>query len=80
MYIASTIEKAVERSISHNETAGYEFDGCEFADLMDSLYLTMDVDFDGQEWDYSTEDDGSLDVYSTDGQNWRIQILMTATA
>ena len=63
-----TIREAISRSISHEEIVHVEVTG----DIHD---LIMATQVDG--WDWSRENDGSMDVYSTDdhrGDSWRINV------
>ena len=74
MRIDDTIREAIDRSISHNEIVHVEVDAIDGQDIHDWMTAIQ-----SDCWDYSTENDGSLDVYSTD-DSWRIKVTVTDMA
>ena len=72
------IREAIGRSISHDEIVYVVVAAKLGQDIHDWVTATQSED-----WDYSTENDGSLDVYSTDdhaGDSWRIRVTVTDMA
>lgn len=72
MNIASTINEAITRSISHNEIVRVEFSGGDFFDAL------SEVDAIADDTDYATENNGDFDVWGTmeNGDEFRIRIAI----
>lgn len=66
-----SIKTAIAYSIDTNSTVHVDIDG----DLMDALYtLTSSV----SDYDYDTENDGSLNVYGTDDDGNTFRVVLQA--
>jgi len=61
------IRDAISRSISHNEIVHVSIECDKLEGVIHDLVTSTTMG----EWDYSTENDGSLEVYADD---WRINV------
>lgn len=68
MNAEETVRHAIDQSIRQNEIVHVEVSG-------ESIYDLIQATQDGN-WDYSVENDGSLDCYSTaeSRDSWRINV------
>ena len=66
--LAELIEKAIRRSISHNEKVSVKID----ADIKDAFFVVVNV---VDEYDSARENDGSYDVWGElDGEGFRLNL------
>ena len=79
MTIASQIEAAISRSISHNESVSIEIEASDIS----AVVAEIDSDY---ETDYAKENDGTYDVWGwteetpDNEQDWRLKITLTGDA
>jgi len=67
--LATEIEKAIRRSISHNEKVSVQID----ADIKDAFFVVVNL---ADDYDSAREGDGTYDVWGElDGEGFRLNLV-----
>ena len=68
----AAIIQAITRSISHNESVDVEIAAENIADVTTEIFCLDD----GLDCDYAQENDQTYDVWSTAGEEWRLNVTL----
>lgn len=79
--IATKLQRAIDRSRSHDEIAAVDVEAVDIATVLAELGSLYDAEID-----YSRENDGSYDIWGCDADSpngdmdWRINVMIDPTA